>query len=459
MEEKKYLKWYNKVGYGSGDMAANMVYALLTSFVMIYLTDTVGLNSGIIGTLMMFSKFADGVTDVIFGSLIDKTHTKMGKARPWMLWSYIGNAVLLVAIFAIPPSLGDTAKYAYFFIIYTLLNAVFYTANNIAYASLTSLITKNGNERVQMGSIRFMFSLATNLVVASITINAVGALGGSTTGWRSVALIYAVIGLVVNTISVFSVKELPEEELENKKDITAKTAPAKKITLLESVKLLLANKYYIIICLVYIFMYINMGIAGINIYYVTYVLGDPALLGSISMANMFPMIIGLAFTPALVKKLNGMYKVNLYGYCGAFLFRILFIFAGYMKNVPLMLISLAAAALCTSPLAGDLNALIAAASDYTYRTKGKRVDGTMFSCSSLGIKVGSGIGSALAGWLLAAGGYIANAEVQPQSCINMLYFLFLWFPFIIAAVMIVLLSQLKVEQANRAWDKEHGIQA
>ena len=68
MEEKKYLKWYNKVGYGSGDLAANMVYGLLTSFVLIYLTDTVGLNAGIVGTLMMFSKFADGVTDVFFGA-------------------------------------------------------------------------------------------------------------------------------------------------------------------------------------------------------------------------------------------------------------------------------------------------------------------------------------------------------------------------------------------------------
>lgn len=110
MQEKKYLKWYNKVGYGSGDLAANMVYALLTSFVMIYLTDTVGLNAGIAGTLMMFSKFADGITDVFFGSLIDKTKSKLGKARPWMLWSYIGNAVMLIAIFAIPESWGGYGK-------------------------------------------------------------------------------------------------------------------------------------------------------------------------------------------------------------------------------------------------------------------------------------------------------------------------------------------------------------
>ena len=99
MNEKKYLKWYNKVGYGSGDIAGNVVYAFLSSFVMIYLTNTVGLNPGIIGTLIAVSKLFDGITDVFFGTLIDKTKSKMGKARPWMLYGYIGCAVTLVAIF------------------------------------------------------------------------------------------------------------------------------------------------------------------------------------------------------------------------------------------------------------------------------------------------------------------------------------------------------------------------
>ena len=453
MQEKKYLKWYNKVGYGSGDLAANMVYALLTSFVMIYLTDTVGLNAGIAGTLMMLSKFADGITDVFFGSLIDKTKSKMGKARPWMLWSYLGNAVMLVAIFAIPKSLGDTAKYAYFFIAYTLLNAVFYTANNIAYASLTSLITRNNNERVQVGSIRFMFSLATNLIVASVTVGLVGKLGGGAMGWRNVAIIYALIGLIVNTISVFSVKEVVDED-----EDAEKKEEEEKLTLLESAKLLVKNKYYLMIVAVYILTYIQTGIAGIGIYYMTYVLGNPALLGTFSAAQMFPMIIGLAFTPWLVKKAKGMYKVNLFGYCIAFFMRIGFIVGGMMGNIPMMLCFSVLAGLCVSPLTGDLNALIVATSDYTYRTKGKRIDGTMYSCSSLGIKIGSGIGTALTGWLLAAGGYIANAEIQPQSCINMLNFLYLWFPFITVIIMIILLYSLKVEKANEDWDAEHGKQ-
>lgn len=109
MEEKKYLKWYNKVGYGSGDIAGNVVYAFLSTFVLIYLTNTVGLKSGIVGTLIAVSKLFDGVTDVFFGAMIDKTKTKMGKARPWMLYGYIGCAVTLIAIFAIPENIGETA--------------------------------------------------------------------------------------------------------------------------------------------------------------------------------------------------------------------------------------------------------------------------------------------------------------------------------------------------------------
>ena len=138
MPEKKYLRWYNKVGYGSGDVAGNVVYALLSAFVMIYLTDTVGLNAGVVGTLMMVSKLFDGFSDFVFGTLLDKTQTRMGKARPWMLWAFFGCAAMIIAIFAIPVSLGDTAKYAWFFIAYTLLNAVFYTANNIAYSTPVS---------------------------------------------------------------------------------------------------------------------------------------------------------------------------------------------------------------------------------------------------------------------------------------------------------------------------------
>lgn len=243
MEEKKYLKWYNKIGYGSGDIAGNVVYAFLTSFVMVYLTDTIGLASGIVGTLIAVSKLFDGFTDIFFGAMIDKTHSKMGKARPWMLYGYIGCAITLAACFAIPTSLGRTAQYAWFFIAYTLLNGVFYTANNIAYSALTSLVTKNSKERVQMGSYRFIFAFSTSLLIQAVTVGFVEKCGSDAAAWRLVAIIYAVIGLVVNTISALSVKELPEEELNEGNT----TSEEEKYGLVQAFKLLVKNKFYLMI--------------------------------------------------------------------------------------------------------------------------------------------------------------------------------------------------------------------
>lgn len=106
-----------------------MVYSFLSSFIMIYLTNIVGLNAGIVGTLIAVSKLFDGVTDIFFGAMIDKTKSRLGKARPWMLYAYIGCAVTLIANFAIPTNMGKFAQYAWFFIAYTLLNAVFFTAS------------------------------------------------------------------------------------------------------------------------------------------------------------------------------------------------------------------------------------------------------------------------------------------------------------------------------------------
>lgn len=448
-EEKTYLKWYNKVGYGSGDIAGNVVYAFLSTFIMFYLSDTVGLNTGIAGTLIMVSKLFDGVTDLFFGSMIDKTHTKMGKARPWMFGAYFGCAVTLVAVFAIPTSLGDFAKYAWFFLAYTLLNGVFYTANNIAYSALTSLITKNAKERVQMGSFRFIFAFATSLLIQSVTIQAVAMMGGGAAGWRNVAIVYAIIGLIVNSLSCFSVQELSEEELNETDSSEAEDEPEEKYGIVEAAKLLFTNKYFLMICGIYLLTQFYSAMFNQGIYFMKYVLGDENLLATFSWAVNIPLILSLIFTPWLVEKLKGMYQVNVIAYIIATIGRVLVLVAGYMANVPLMLAFSAFAALGMAPLQGSLNALIAETSEYTYLTKGKRINGTMYSCTSFGVKVGGGIGTAVAGWLLAFSGYDSSLAVQSASCMNMIHIIYLWLPVIFNVLIVLVLSRLTVEKANR----------
>ena len=444
MIEKRYLKWYHKIGYGSGDIAGNCVYALLTAFMMIYLTDTIGLSMGIVSTLIAASKIFDGVTDFFFGRMIDKTHTKMGKARPWMLWPYIGCAITLVACFSIPTAWDKTAQYIFFFLSYTLLNAVFFTANNIAYASLTALITRNTSERVQIGSIRFIFAFATKIVIEAVTIFAVGWLGGGVIGWRAIATIYAVIGLVMNTISVFSVKELPEadEEMEEERK------EERTISFLQSFGLLLKNKYYVIICSSYILTQLYASVIGMGTYYAKYILGNEEIFSTLSLAINITMVIALTVLPIVIRKLGGMYKLNIWGYLLAVIGRLGVMLAAYMGSLPLMLAFTAVSTVGIAPLQGDLNALIACCSEYTTLKTGHRLEGMMYSCSSLGIKVGGALGTAICGWLLDAAGYIENAAVQTASTVGMLNFLYLWMPVILCAAVAFLLVFLRVEKAN-----------
>ena len=442
--EKKYLKWYHKVGYGSGDVAGNCVYALLTAFMMIYLTDTVGLSMGIVSTLIAVSKIFDGVSDFFFGRMIDKTKTKMGKARPWMLWPYIGCAVCLVACFAIPTSWSEISQYVFFFIAYTLLNAVFFTANNIAYASLTALITKSTNERVQLGSFRFIFAFGTKIFIEAVTIFAVKWLGGGAIGWRNIAIIYAIIGLIVNTISVFSVKELPEAD----EGMEEERKEEHKLTFLQSFKILLKNKYYLVICATYILTQIYASLIGIGTYYTKYILGNKDIFSTISLAINITMVVALIVLPMVIEKMRGMYKLNMIGYIIAAVGRVGVMLAGYAGNVPLMLVFTAVSTLGIAPLQGNMNALIASCSEYTTLTTGHRLDGMMYSCSSLGIKIGGASGTAICGWLLDATGFVENVT-QNAATTGMLQFLYLWAPIIICVLVFGLLYFLKVENANK----------
>ena len=444
MQEKRYLKWYHKIGYGSGDIAGNCVYALLTAFMMIYLTDTIGMSMGVVSTLIAASKIFDGVSDFFFGRMIDKTKSKMGKARPWMLWAYIGCAITLVACFSIPTSWGQTAQYIFFFLSYTLLNAVFFTANNIAYASLTALITKNTSERVQIGSFRFIFAFATKIVIEAVTIFAVGWLGGGVMGWRLIAIIYAVVGLITNTLSVFSVKELPEEEEETSADEKKEN----ELTFLQSFKVLLKNKYYVIISCSYILTQLYASVIGMGTYYAKYILGDETLFSDLSLAINITMVIALTVLPYVIKKLGGMYKLNIWGYVLAALGRVGVMVAAYMGSLPLMIAFTAVSTIGIAPLQGDLNALIASCSEHTTLTTGYRLEGMMYSCSSLGLKLGGALGTAICGWLLDAAGYVENAAVQTAATVNMMNFLYLWMPVILCAGVGFLLVFLRVEKAN-----------
>ena len=167
------------------------------------------------------------------------------------------------------------------------------------------------------------------------------------------------------------------------------------------------------------------------------------------LAINIPVIIAMCITPMLVEKMKGLYRMNLAGYILGTAGRVGVIFAGYMGSVPLMLAFTAIAALGMAPWQGDMGAVVASCSEYTYLTKHKHIDGTMYSCTSFGTKIGGGIGVALCGWLLDASGFVKEAAVQPASCMNMLHIMYLWIPMILSLVITFIMSEMNVEAANR----------
>ena len=440
-----------KLCYGIGDFGSNMTATFVGGFILLYLTTAIGMDSAVIGTLMLVSKLFDGVSDVFFGTLVDHTHTKMGKARPWMFWTNFLCGIGIIAVFSIPTSLGSTAQYAYFFITYTVLNAVFYTANNIAYATISALMTTDGDERVQLGTFRYVFSMASIIVITSTAVVLAENFGGGASGWRMAAIIAAVAEIVINTVCVLGVKELPQSVIDEANAAAAANAPAVEgdtsASLGKTFVTLLHNRFYLLILAVYILFFMNTNVnSAVGAFFAKFILGNDAMLGTFMMAQMIPMIVGLFFTPVLVKKF-GIYKVNLAAMGLSAIFCVPFVWAGFQGNVTLMLVLTALRGICGGPMNGTLNALIADAGTYSYLKDGVHVEGSMFSCSSMGIKVGGGIGTAMAGWMLGAAGFDGLAETQTTAALNMITSLYVVVPLIVFVLLTLCMWGMNIQKA------------
>ena len=448
-DEKKYLKVKDKLFYGMGDFASNIFSVLVGSFVMVYMTTQMGMNGAVIGTLMLITKLLDGVTDVLFGSLIDRTHTKMGKARPWMFWSTFPLGILTILSFCIP-NIGQTAQYAYFMIVYTLFNAICYTMNNIAYSTLSALITKNNNERVQLGTFRYVFAFASIMLVSGFAVQCANAIG-----WQMTAIIFSVIAIVINTLSCLLVKELPEEEFAEERAAQAQ-AQKENVKLLDALGILIKNKYYLRVLGIYICFYFATGIlGGLGAYYTQYSLGNPGLMAPFSIANNMPTIIGLFAVPFIVKKF-GIYKTNLTGMCLSVLIGIVLIWAGVNGYITLLVVCMALRTMCSASLMGTLNAVIAQISALVYKKDGIRLEGSMFSCSSMGIKLGGGLGSAACGWIIALLGFDGAAAVQTASVNQGISIAYCALPVVMFAIIALLLRGLNVEKAIADLDAQNA---
>ena len=188
--------WKEIIAFAVGDGGCNMVWTTIGSYLTLYYTDSVGLAAATIGTMMLLTRLLDGISDLIMGSIIDRTHTRWGKARPWILWTAFPMGIGLVLMFSIPKGLSDGGKLTYAVITYILMAVVVYTACNLAYNTLLSLEAPNPKDRVTMSSIRFFVTMSVVLFINYNCNNFVAKFG-----WTGMAVIFGAIAIILLLIT------------------------------------------------------------------------------------------------------------------------------------------------------------------------------------------------------------------------------------------------------------------
>lgn len=431
------LPIWRKVGYGLGNIGQCFSWVAVSSFFLIYCTNSLLINAGIVGTLILIAKLLDGIADLVMGRIIDKTNTRIGKARFWYLVSCVPVPILVYLIFNIPVSLSNTGKYIVIFIIYLLLSAVAYTMNAIAYNTMVALVTKNQKDQVNMSSLAMLFGMVGTVVVSSITMIMVESFGG----WHMVSIIYGLLSFLFFLIPFFCLKELPADQ-------HAAAQPgqgAHNINFFKATGLLIKNKYFVLVLLLYLFGNLSSGLVSTaGVYYATYVLHNSSLLGVLGLAMMVPMVIGLPFISKFVAKV-GMQRACLLGNVVAISGYVISLFGNYL-GLPVLLIGIAVTSIGGLAGAATYVPYVVKADEYGALKNGNYLTGTMFSCASIGIKVGSGIGSAVVGWILAATAFNSTAAQQTSSANFGIFAVYLILPLLCQIVIQFIYSKMNVEQ-------------
>lgn len=437
----KKLSLREKIAYGMGDCGANIYVAMASTFLTGYYTDTVGLAAAAVGTMMLLARVFDGVTDLIMGAIVDRTKSKYGKARPWVLWTAPFMAIGLVLLFAVPKSMyGTHSGLVYAYISYIFLNCIVYTANNLPYNALLSRMTLDVQDRAVTASLRFVMTQFVCLIINAVTANLVGSIG-----WTGCAVIFAVIEFVMIVWCFIGCKEHIDEGESGELKL-------EEVPMSVALPALFKNKYFFLQALFFLVHYIGyVSFCSGAYYYASVVLGNVAVVGVLSAALTIPAIITNFVNPALVAKF-GKRKTML---AGSVLMMIGSAIIGLAdSNVGLTILGIAIKGFGMGPIMSGLFSLTADVVDYGEWKTGVRSEGLVNSCTSFGMKVGIGLGSAVFTWILAFGGYDGTAAVQSSSAVAAVKFGYGYFGIIIAVACFVLVSLINIDKNIEQIQKE-----
>jgi GPH family glycoside/pentoside/hexuronide:cation symporter len=432
------LKIGEKIGYALGDTAANIAWRSLTTFLLVFYVDVFGISAAAAGLLLLITRFSDGITDIIMGMITDRTNTKYGKFRPWILWSTIPFGVLMALTFT-TPNLGETGKLIWAYTTYILLTLA-YTANNVPYSALMGVMTPDHKERTSLSSYRFAGAYFGGIITQGFLIYLVAFLGKGdrNLGYQYSMYLFAGLLIAFLLITYFSTKE------------RVVTPKSKESNIARDFKDLIKNKPWVLLLLVgFFFVTYNSIKQGVTVFYFHRYLNREAMAASYMVAllvvSMFAALVTTPLANVFGKKNLFIYVMVFSGITNTLLFiagpqaRVLVFFLGILSEfgagiMPVLFFA----------MLGD-------SADYSEWENNRRATGLIYSAGTFAMKFGGGVAGAVIGFILSMYGYNGMDESTIAGAIPGIRLLMSIIPviFIGTAVLIMIfypLTQNKMEQ-------------
>jgi len=389
------LSFKEKVGYSLGDTASHFVWDMVGFWLLFFYTDVYGISAAAAGTIMLVARFWDMAIDPIIGVVSDRTNTRWGKFRPYILFGAVPYAVLAILTFT-TPNFGEFGKILYAGATYVLLMTA-YAAINLPYSALGAVMTDDTYERAGLNTYRFIAGFSGQFIVTglALTLAEYFGHGNKAQGFQYTVFMFAVLSLIFFFITFQTTKE------------RVQPPKAQKNSLKEDLKNLFANKAWRILAIVGIISFIMFAMQNAAIaYYFKYYLGRENNVQLFNVLGTVALIVALPLSKPLAKKYG-----NRNVFIGSSLLSGIFFMLIYLpgvNNITTIYIFNIIAKMAYAPAVPLLWTMIADSADYGEWTTGRRATGLYFSAAVFAQKAGWGIGAAIAGWILTISQFVPN---------------------------------------------------
>ena len=412
MGVQKSMRLTDYLGDGLGQLPLNIMSCLVGQLTYFY-TEKVGLAAGMVATMLLIAKIFDAFSDLAMGKIMDNGKSPKGKCRPWFARMAIPAFVSIVLLFTVPKNMGVA----------------------IPYSALMAIRTESSEERGKMGIFRAAFGYIAGMVIAILLIPITNMLGGTQSAWIKVAVVFSLISL----LSLLILYKTSKENVQ-----IAEKSEDENVPFVEGIKILFKNKYWVIMLALQFLMNISYSLsASGGTYYAKYILGNDNIVALLGAVGLIPTFLGFILTGPMASKL-GMTKTCMISCAMGAVACLVRVFTPY--SLMTCVVGGAVTTFANIPLMCLFGAMVNNCVEYNDYKFGKRIVGMTNSANSFGMKIGSGIGASLIGWLLAAAGYNAALAAQPASVDTAIFTFGIYIPLALFVIMFILLLKNDLEK-------------